>query len=208
MKKTFLISVFSIILAGAGCASVTKVADQAAEEAVKPITVPIEALGQAKTKLADVQAGLNRQGEAADADNVTVVMVLTEGSLTPAGVTPGKVFGCNDRLAYVKVPRQTDSGDAVADSLTSLLAIKDTNPNGAYNALANSTFLLEKVAVVGGVTEVRLKGEARSGGVCDDPRIKTQIEETVRRLAAKFAIILNGSEANWRCLGDLSGECK
>jgi len=83
MKKTFLISVFSIILAGAGCASVTKVADQAAEEAVKPITVPIEALGQAKTKLADVQAGLNRQGEAADADNVTVVMVLTEGSLTP-----------------------------------------------------------------------------------------------------------------------------
>lgn len=49
-------------------------------------------------------------------------------------------------------------------------------------------------------------------GVCDVPRIKEQITETVRKYAESksgpYQITLNGNIKNWECLGNESGFCK
>jgi hypothetical protein len=102
---------------------------------------------------------------------------------------------------------QTDS--VVSDALTTLFSVRDSNREGKYNALWQSKLAVEKIQSRDGVTtEVWLKGSTQSGGVCDDPRIKAQIEYTIKRLKPKFKIFLNGTESNYRCLGDMSGECK
>jgi hypothetical protein len=58
------------------------------------------------------------------------------------------------------------------------------------------------------VAEVWLSGDLVSGGACDVPRVKAQVEETVRLYSPVFKIYLNGSESAWRCFGDMSGQCE
>jgi len=204
-----------LILAGAGCAGTAnqlatgavKTADQLSTDALKPTTVPLAALNKAKQVTAKANAAANAESDAM-ANEMTVAMVITEGSEVPPDITPGETFGCNDRSAYVKVARESDSGDVLRDALQSLLVIHDTNYDGLYNSLATSSLTLDKIQSRDGVTtEVWLKGEVRSGGACDDPRVKEQLEATIRRLKPDFKIFLNGSEENYRCLGDQSGNC-
>lgn len=205
-SKTVFAVAFVLLFVGAGCA---KIADQAAEQAVQPIAVPLRALDDSKKTLAGVQAGLNRDGAETDQDTIVVTLVLTEGSQLPYGAVLGAEFGCGDRLAVSKVKRISDSGDQAFDALNSLLAVKDASANGLYDALAQSSLKVEKIAPgKDGLAEVRLVGQPLSGGTCDDPRIKSQVEETVRRFLPKFRVILNGTEAAWRCFGDMSGNCK
>jgi hypothetical protein len=57
-------------------------------------------------------------------------------------------------------------------------------------------------------TIIFVDGELQFGGVCDTPRFKAQLEETIRLYSPKFEIILNDSASAYRCLGDLKGDCK
>ncbi len=205
--RRFLPLLASILLfTGAGC---SQLADQAAEQAVQPVAAPLKALDSSKKTLAQVQAGLNQEGAAADQDTVTVALVLTDGSQLPYGAVLGEEFGCGDRLAFTKIKRTADSGDQAADALAALLALKDTNANGLYDALAMSALKLDGIwRGADGTSDVLLTGQPQSGGVCDDPRIKNQVEATVRRFLTHYRVLLNGSEAKWRCFGDQSGLCK
>lgn len=198
----------ALVFAGAGC-SAYKVADKTAADLVGgAVGTPINALDKAKTLTADEQARLNREAEAI-ANEMTVALVLTENSEDPGLGRLGATFGCNDRIAFVQVPRETDSGDPIKDDLTALFALRDTNWRGYYNALAYSTLSVDKIQSRDGVTtEVWLTGELNSGGMCDDPRIKEQAEATVRRLRPTYAIYLNGFKDNWRCIGNESGQCE
>ncbi len=144
------------------------------------------------------------------ADDLSVGMIITENAEIPAGavVVPGTI-GCNDRVAYEKRHRETATDNVLVDALATLFAVKDSSVDAYYNALWQSKLAVEKIQSTDGVTtEVWLKGTVASGGACDDPRIKAQIEATIKRLRPKFTIYLNGSQATYRCLGDESGECK
>jgi len=109
----------------------------------------------------------------------------------------------------MKEHRAASTDSIVHDALMTLFALKDANRNELYNALWQSDLAVDKIQSRDGVvTEVWLKGKTQSGGACDDPRLKAQIEATISRFRPKFKIFLNGTEAAYRCLGDMSGECK
>jgi hypothetical protein len=58
-----------------------------------------------------------------------------------------------------------------------------------------------------GAFTVDVKGKLSFGGTCDVPRKLGAITKTADTFGTvKFT--LNGSEKNWRCLGDESGKCK
>jgi hypothetical protein len=195
-----------MILVGAGC---FKMADKAAETAVTPVTVPVAAYVKSREDLELIAAKTNEENEKLT-DDISIAMVLTEGVEPPVGATvvPGTI-GCNDRIAYVKTHRERQTDSVLSDALSTLFSNKDSNVLAAYNALWQSELAVEKIQSTDGTTtEVWIKGKTASGGVCDDPRIKAQLEYTIKRFKPKFKIFLNGTEANYRCLGDMSGECK
>jgi hypothetical protein len=194
----------ALALVGAGC---METGNELADDALKPVAVPVGALKDAQGLSEDLKAKKNLEEESM-ANEMTVAMILTEGSQAPAGVTPGDTIGCNDRVAFIKVPRESDSGDTLKDALNSLFAVKDPSYGGLHDSLALSTLKVDKIQSTDGVTtEIWLAGQVSSGGACDDPRIKAQVEYTVKRLKPKYKILLNGEEDDWRCLGDQSGQC-
>jgi hypothetical protein len=146
-----------------------------------------------------------------DDATLPVALVVPDGTAIPAGATyelSGPI-GCNDQVIMVRAPRQSASGDDVRDSLTALFNILDHHESWQLDALANSRLAVDKIQSRDGVTtEVWLKGTLSSGGACDDPRIKAQVENTIAQFKPKFQVYLNGSDKDWRCFGDQSGTCK
>jgi len=197
-----------LVLAGASCQP-AQVVDKTAGDVINgAVVVPLKALDKAKQLSSDEKARVNLENESL-ANEMTVAMVLTDGAAPPAGadIVSG-TFGCNDRIAFVKAPRESDSGDTLKDVLASLFAVHDATYKTYYNGLADSRLEVDKIQSLDGVTtDVWLKGKISSPGECADPRIKEQIEATVRRLRPKYRIFLNGSETNFKCIGDLSGRC-
>ena len=99
----------------------------------------------------------------------------------------GKEIGCGDSVVSViqtspeKSP--TDS-ELMSEAFTTLLNFKNPDhTQSAYNNfLDKSTLKLVSAEIINGVAKVELSGQISSGGVCDDPRIIAQLEET----AAQF----------------------
>jgi hypothetical protein len=116
------------------------------------------------------------------------------------GGANGIPTGCNgdDSLVDVTVPIwETDNLDAeIAATLTVLLSYNDYNygESGFINALYNNDATVESVTVEDGVATVELSGAIPSGGVCDDPRIVGQLEETVKAFEGvdEAVILLTG----------------
>lgn len=92
----------------------------------------------------------------------------------------GEPIGCGDSLVPIAV-EISDVSDPVVGSINSLLTLSPelTNDAGLYNALAQSDLKIESVKIDNGVAEVRLIGNLTLGGVCDNPRVQKQLEETV-----------------------------
>jgi hypothetical protein len=210
MNKRFLFlstaMVVGLTLLGAGC---VQEANQSADTLVEgAVGTPLQALNQAKQLTAAEQARLNREA-ATDGNLIPVALILTEGNAAPAEAVIGETIGCADQVALIGLSRVAATDRPVLDALNTLLAWKDSSYQDLYNALAFSDLQVDQVVTTDGrTTRVELSGEVVSGGTCDDPRIKAQIEETVRQFHPDFKIILNGDEAAWRCLGDGSGLCE
>lgn len=117
-------------------------------------------------------------------------------------------IGCEDYLVQYKT--RTDEDVNLKTALDLLFAQKDTLlPNGTplHNALSKSKVVIG-VAEEKDKTTVDLVGKIPIAGVCDTPRIKEQIERTIRYYAPQAKILYNGSESSWRCFGDESGLCE
>jgi hypothetical protein len=195
-----------LLFIGGGCLAV-KTADQVANDAVKPVAVPLAALDKAKEVTAEEKARSIEEAESIT-NEVGVVMILTDGETAKPGMDPGEIFGCNDRPVVVQISRESATGSTLHDALDTLFAVKELTVNDLHNSLADSTLSVDKILSSDGVTtEVYLKGELSSGGACDDPRITEQVEGTIRRFKPKYKVYLNGSDATWRCHGDMSGSC-
>lgn len=195
----------ALMLVGAGCMSL---GDRLGKDVAAPITVPLESLKQSKEELAAINAKQNEQNEQEAADLTIALIYDAENADPKAALAVGEI-GCQDRIAYVKTHREAQTDSVLSDALTTLFAIRESTFAGMYNALWQSELKVDKILSRDAVTtEVWLKGKVVSGGACDDPRIKAQIEHVIKRFKPKYKVFLNGSEATYRCLGDMSGECK
>jgi hypothetical protein len=104
-----------------------------------------------------------------------------------AAAAAGDTFGCGDRLRPVAVPVATEGVDTagrIAAAVGSLLAA--SGGQGLYTALDRSELEVERVEAVEGVAglyRIHLSGQLRLGGVCDNPRVRAQLEATARQFA-------------------------
>jgi hypothetical protein len=107
-----------------------------------------------------------------------------EGAAAPA---TGDTFGCGDRLRAVAVPVATEglaTEARIAAAVGSLL--EASSGQGLYTALERSELEVDRVEAVAGVDglfRVHLTGQLRLGGVCDNPRVRAQLEATARQFA-------------------------
>jgi hypothetical protein len=103
--------------------------------------------------------------------------------------------GCDD-VVFVDVP-VARSPSLLTTALDTLFALDRDSVGGARHFLArtNETLRLDRAMVVDDTARVFLEGRL-SGlrGVCDHPRARIQIEETVRRISGVegVALFLNG----------------
>lgn len=88
------------------------------------------------------------------------------------------VIGCGDHMAYLEYDMSA-SQDPVYDTLAELLTLDPNNYSGYYNSLDNAQLTVNSLSVSNGVAEVYLNGTLSLGGVCDNPRVKAQLEQTL-----------------------------
>jgi hypothetical protein len=106
----------------------------------------------------------------------------------------GEAIGCEDSL----VPMITESvttTNRLKEAMTRLLANKmqKVDDTELYNVLYQADLELQNATVENGVAKVSLIGELNLRGVCDNPRVEAQLEETAKTAADvdKVEITLN-----------------
>ena len=107
----------------------------------------------------------------------------------------GIQVGCGDSAVEVQVeiPR---TQAVLRAALESLLSIKTQyyGESGLYNALYQSELQVESVNIEAGKASVYLAGTLIMGGVCDNPRVQAQLEQTVLQFSTvnEMEIFING----------------
>jgi hypothetical protein len=120
-----------------------------------------------------------------------------------------EIVGCNDYLVPVAVEIAGGSPEArAAAAINKLLSLteKDLSTFGYQSAFTPAMLKVSVTRGADGTLVIDLKGNLAVGGTCAVPRMKSQIEKTAAQFG-RFVIRVNGSEAQWRCLGDESGKC-
>lgn len=107
----------------------------------------------------------------------------------------GAMIGCNDSVIPVVVEIEPTVAPLTA-ALNRLLSLDDQyyGQSGLYNALYQSDLTLQGAAVQNGEAIIRLTGELQLGGVCDNPRVQAQLEQTALQYNTvdSVTITLNG----------------
>ncbi len=126
----------------------------------------------------------------AGADEVLIFMI----AIGDNGAS-GPVIGCEDSVVGVRRQIEPTRGPLRA-ALELLLSIKDRDygESGLYNALYQSSLVLDDVAIISGTAKIELSGTPVLGGACDSPRVKAQIEHTALQFSTVQAveITING----------------
>lgn len=145
----------------------------------------------------------NKPTPAAPADandtNQTVVYAI---KLEDDGKAVNSVkVGCGDSAVPVDatVGYQYDKTDPVASINAAMIALTGMTPDQfkaqkLENPVGSQQLLIQSVEKSGNDYIVRLKGAFTFGGVCEMPRVKAQIEETIKKAALgnSFTIDWNG----------------
>ena len=144
------------------------------------------------------------------ADATGIVFFLTAEKADYKGKDAYMEFGCESLLVPVKKEITKTQSD-LAEAIVQLITTKEMayGEQGLRNAIAPSAskIRLTNIHYEGKTRVVDFEGSFVSAGTCDDPRIKAQLEETIKFYAPDYEIRLNGTNAEWRCLFDQSGEC-
>lgn len=125
-------------------------------------------------------------GEAPTFDEVQLFLIA-EG---------GGDIGCGDRAVPV-TEKIAPTRAPLTAAIEALLAVdaQHYGQSGLYNALARSDLTVESIAVRDGTATIRLTGDYRVGGVCDDPRVTAQFEQTATQFdtVRRAEIFINGT---------------
>ncbi len=122
---------------------------------------------------------------AAGTTSVNIYMIGLEG---------GSV-GCGDQVVPVRrdIPK---TAAPLTAALNLLLAQKSQyyGESGLYNALYQSNLRVASITRSGSTWTVRLAGTLQLGGVCDNPRVKAQLEQTALQFSTVQAVryFING----------------
>ncbi|MEJ2709110.1 MAG: LysM peptidoglycan-binding domain-containing protein [Anaerolineales bacterium] len=105
-------------------------------------------------------------------------------------------IGCGDGV--VPVQRKIEATRApLTVAIQELLSIKQRmyGQSGLYDALYQSNLQIDSIDLNQGTVTIRLRGELRLNGDCDQARVKAQIEQTALQFASvnKVEIFINGA---------------
>jgi hypothetical protein len=108
----------------------------------------------------------------------------------------GKKIGCNDSVVPVLIYIDPTLG-VLRASLNELFKMEEQREyglSGLYNSLYQSHISIDSLNIVNREAIVKLKGTLSSGGVCDDPRIKAQLEEAALQFKTidRVSVFING----------------
>jgi hypothetical protein len=106
----------------------------------------------------------------------------------------GEKIGCDDSVVPVQVTVPYD-GNALKAALQALLSVEERyyGQSGLYNALYQSSLQVQDATSRDGQVIVNLTGTLMLGGVCDNPRVAAQIEETALQFGAnEVYVFVNG----------------
>lgn len=112
----------------------------------------------------------------------------------------GEKIGCGDSV--IAVEREIKPTQAVIKaSMEELLSLKKETygESGLVNTLYQSNLkFLSAVIDDKGIATVKLSGDLVLGGVCDNPRIKAQLEQTVKQFSTvkSVEILINNKKLN------------
>lgn len=196
-KATAAVAVL-LLIACTGDPPATSPADEAGNAAsatpAPDLSYPGEETGTAAATAAPAETGTEavppEPGVPPPLEEVRIFLVELaadgEGTGQPAG---GETFGCGDRLRGVDVPVASeglDTAGRIGAALRSLLEAEGgpETPGDLYSAFSRSSLTVESVAAVPGVEglyRVELAGDLALGGVCDNPRVRAQLEATARQ---------------------------
>ena len=114
--------------------------------------------------------------------------------------------GCNDFLVPTEIPVSSKRLQSVLYALTTYEP--DVLLHNAVQQKSLRFIRIEDRLHLGVYkTIVHMEGDPVFGGICDVPRLKAQLEETLKLYLDPFEIHLNGSAKRWECLGNESGTC-
>ncbi len=151
----------------------------------------VTASGEVPTQARPTQTVATRLPTEPAVDQVTIYLVALEDN-----GKGGIGIGCGDSL--VPVQRTiAPTNQAVNAALMELFSVKQQflGQSGLYNALYQSNLQVEDVRIdENGIAEVSISGSYQLGGVCDTPRFKGQIQETIKavRGVQSANVLLNG----------------
>lgn len=133
-------------------------------------------------------------GEATERVSTVELAMLDYGG--PDSASGGVVRGC-DRVVFVTA-EVSSTNDPLTVAMEQLFAYEEETIEGWGNFMPRTTDTLafERAEVAEGLASVYLTGSLSGlAGVCDNPRVKTQIEETALRLpnVVSVDIYLNGT---------------
>ncbi len=121
-----------------------------------------------------------------DTVNIFLISLSDDGALGP-------LVGCGDSVVPFTVSIEPTVAPLTA-ALESLLSIRQRDYAGFYNSLGNANLQLAGVNIQNGLATINLTGELNLAGVCDDPRVVAQIEQTALQYSTvnDVDIFLNG----------------
>ena len=138
----------------------------------------------------------------------SVMLIGYEGEPFPGIEQSGSYLkvGCRDAL----IPTEASVSSSRLASILFALTLYEP-PQFLHNPMKE-----KGISIVGVHDEddgrtyrVSLAGNPELGGLCDLPRLKGQIEETINLHTKRRVILeLNGSEKAYRCMGKSKYECK
>jgi hypothetical protein len=132
------------------------------------------------------QAGDRGQAPATVAVQVYLVALGDNGKA-------GKKIGCDDSL--VPVTRTIKAAGApLRASIEELLALPRDYDEHLKNYWFGEGLKVADVSIRGGVATIRITGQLAVAGVCDEPRIESQMNETARqfRTVRRVKVFVNG----------------
>lgn len=142
-----------------------------------------------------------------ESQQIQIYLVALEGT-----EAEGKSIGCGDTLVSVERMIETTDGtlpESIKGALTELFDVtgRDLSTLGLYSALNGQDVQVDSVRIENKRAIVNIIGQPALGGVCDAPRFYEQIEATVAQFAPLegYTILLNGTEAGYKEIGDMKG---
>ncbi len=137
-------------------------------------------------------------------DETSIYLVAMDGTEFNDSLNTSNI-GCDDKLVEVKIDKKLSPQEALEE----LFAYEEYNEEeGLYNVFGLSDNLkIEKMVVANDFAIVTLSEDLFTGGMCDDPRVRAQISETLMQFEEIDGVdIFVGEEELGSYLSEIEGE--